>query len=137
MTTKDLQKIKGIKRRTARKIRKELDSMQPSKPTPPIKEPEPVTEEFQTVDDESEEIIAEWDTFDTEDPEPPSEPSLAYTHGEYTLYKKQIPIKNGSTRTVHFFSKKVPDTGKPAALPEGYTVKINKKTGLPYIKKKP
>jgi hypothetical protein len=133
ITIKDLQKIKGMKRRTARKIRKELDTLKSSQLTTPIQKP--AQKEFQTTGEDAD-SYTEWESYDVEETQERSkERTQAYTHGEYTLYKKEIVIKNGSNRTVHFFSKKIPDSGKPAALPEGYIVKINKKTGLPYIKK--
>jgi len=59
-----------------------------------------------------------------------------YKFGEYNLYKKEIQISNEKSRIVHFFSKTKPDDSESATLPDGYTVKINKKTGVPYIKKK-
>jgi hypothetical protein len=59
----------------------------------------------------------------------------AYTHGDFTLYKKEIKTATGKKRTVHFFSKKIPDVGEPVQLPENYEVKVNKRTGLPYLKK--
>ena len=60
----------------------------------------------------------------------------AYKHGEFTLYKKMVPMKSGSTRVFYFFSKGVSDKGVPCSLPEGYEVHINKKSGVPYLKKK-
>lgn len=54
----------------------------------------------------------------------------------YTLYKKEIPITPDIKRTVHFFSKETPDEGVPISLPEGYEIKINKGTGVPFIRKK-
>ena len=42
----------------------------------------------------------------------------------------------GKKRTIHFFSKNKPDVGEPIQLPKGYEVKVNTKTGLPYLKKK-
>ncbi len=72
----------------------------------------------------------------------PSEPTTkkkpntkVYSHGEYTLYKREIQTTSGKTRIIHFFSKKKPPEGEPVPLPEGYTVKVNKRTGLPYLTK--
>jgi hypothetical protein len=58
---------------------------------------------------------------------------LQYNH--YTLYKKDIQISEDKKRTVHFFSKEIPEDGDPATLPKGYEVKVNRKTGIPFIKK--
>jgi hypothetical protein len=60
---------------------------------------------------------------------------LSYSYGDYSLYRKNIQIGNNETRTVHFFSKDAPEDSEPALLPKGYSVHINKKTGVPYIKK--
>ena len=59
-----------------------------------------------------------------------------YQHGEFTLHKKLVPMKSGSTRVFYFFSKGSSDKGTPCPLPEGYEVHINKKSGVPYLKKK-
>ena len=44
----------------------------------------------------------------------------AYKHGEFTLYKKMVPMKSGSTRVFYFFSKEASDKGIPCSLPDGY-----------------
>lgn len=54
----------------------------------------------------------------------------------YTLYKKEIDLGNDNKRIIHFFSKDKPDDSIESPLPEEYEVKINKKTGVPYIRKK-
>ena len=59
-----------------------------------------------------------------------------YKHGEYTLHKKDITLKGtGKQYPMYFFSKKQPKSGEPCDLPEGYIVKVNPKTGLPFLKK--
>jgi len=59
-----------------------------------------------------------------------------YHHGEFTLYRKLVPTKSGSARVFYFFSKEPTDKGTPCPLPEGYEVHINKRSGVPYLKKK-
>ncbi|MDG6218672.1 MAG: hypothetical protein QCI00_04445 [Candidatus Thermoplasmatota archaeon] len=59
-----------------------------------------------------------------------------FQYGNYTLYQKTIIITDDDKRTIHFFAKEAPETGKPAMLPKDYEVKINRKTGVPYIRKK-
>ena len=54
----------------------------------------------------------------------------------YNLYKKVIKINEEDDRIIHFFAKEPPETGEPANLPSGYEVKINRRTGVPYIRKK-
>ncbi|MEF8848356.1 MAG: DUF2188 domain-containing protein [Candidatus Thermoplasmatota archaeon] len=58
-----------------------------------------------------------------------------FKYGDYTLYFKLVHLKSGTTIPTYFFSKKKPKSGKPASLPEGYTVKINKRSNMPYLKK--
>lgn len=65
-----------------------------------------------------------------------SETVRCYRYGDYSLYKTERKLKNGSTRTMYFFSKGVSTKGQPCSLPDEYTVGINKKTGMPYLKKK-
>lgn len=55
--------------------------------------------------------------------------------GEYTLYIKEIPKKGGGVRKMYFFSKKRRGDAKPCEKPEGYEVEINKKTGVPFLRK--
>jgi hypothetical protein len=60
---------------------------------------------------------------------------MAYTHGDYTLHKRLVNLKNGGTQTIYFFAKSEPKSGEPCELPNGYKVGINSQTGLPYLKK--
>ena len=60
---------------------------------------------------------------------------MAYTHGEYTLYNKTVTLKGGRKQTIYFFAKNKPKSGTPCDKPAGYTVGINKRTTLPYLKK--
>ncbi len=59
-----------------------------------------------------------------------------YKYNGYRLYKKNIVINDEDERTIHFFAKEPPEAGEPSHLPEDYEVKINRKTGVPYIRKK-
>ena len=61
---------------------------------------------------------------------------MAYTHGEYTLYSREVTLRGGSTHTIYFFSKRTPKSGTPSDKPDKYEVGVNKRTGLPYLKKK-
>jgi len=54
----------------------------------------------------------------------------------YTLHKTDVKLKGGRTQRLFFFSKKKPKRGTPCAKPSGYSVGKNKRTGLPYLKKK-
>ena len=61
---------------------------------------------------------------------------MAYVHDGWTLYSRDVELKGGRTQTIYFFSKHKPKSGTPCDLPSGYTVGVNKRTGLPYLKKK-
>jgi len=54
---------------------------------------------------------------------------------EYTLYTRDVKLKGGRMQTIYFFSARKPKSGKPIDKPDGYTVKVNKRTGLPFLKK--
>lgn len=58
-----------------------------------------------------------------------------FKHGEYVLYSREVKLKNGGFRTIYFFSKHTPKSGKPSPMPEGYEVGVNNKTGLPFLRK--
>ncbi|HDD57432.1 MAG TPA: DUF2188 domain-containing protein [Thermoplasmatales archaeon] len=60
----------------------------------------------------------------------------AYKYGKYTLYKKTVTLQSGKIVTIYFFSEHRPKSGVPTALPEGYIVKINPRSKMPYLKKK-
>lgn len=56
-------------------------------------------------------------------------------YGDWTLYKREVELKSGKALTIYFFSKKKPKSGTPTSMPYGYTVKINKRSNMPYLKK--
>ena len=60
---------------------------------------------------------------------------MAFTYEGWTLYKRDVTLKGGRQQTIYFFSKRTPKSGTPADKPDGYTVGVNKRTGLPYLKK--
>ncbi len=130
-TIKDLTKIQGIKRKVAKQIKKEISSLPEESAN--IISKSSIEQEEPFIEKEED----EWESYD--------EDKISYSkmreikgfrHGDYSLYKKEIETKSGKKRTVRFFSKAEPDEGEPIELPKGYKVKLNKKTGLPYLKKK-
>ena len=54
----------------------------------------------------------------------------------YTLYRKEITLTDGSKKVIHFFSKEETDEGEPSPLPKGYEIKLDRKTGIPFIRRK-
>jgi len=128
----ELTKIKGIRRKFAKKIKKEVGEA-PKRidrkdewhvvvdtPKSDIKEKREVKHSFHK----------------DEVPEQKQKETKTYRYGDYTLYRKEIKVGPGKKRTIHFFSRAEPEDGGPVNLPEGYEVKVNKKTGVPYIRKK-
>lgn len=61
---------------------------------------------------------------------------MVYTHERWTLYTRNVCLKGGRTLRIYFFSAVGSKSGTPCDLPEGYSVGVNKRTGLPYVKKK-
>lgn len=59
-----------------------------------------------------------------------------YKYGKWTLYMKMVHLKNGIALPIYFFSKKKPKSGKPAVLPEKYSVEVNERSHMPYLKRK-
>lgn len=58
----------------------------------------------------------------------------AFRHNGYTLHARRVETRGGA-RTLYFFSKGTPKSGEPSALPAGYTVGANGRTGLPYLRR--
>jgi len=54
----------------------------------------------------------------------------------YTLFTRAVKLKGGKTQTIYFFSARKPKSGNPTEKPDGYIVKVNNRTGLPFLKKK-
>lgn len=64
---------------------------------------------------------------------------MAYSHvnskGQtYYLHSREVTLKGGRQQRIYFFAKEVKD-GAIDALPEGYIVVENTRTGLPILKK--
>lgn len=61
---------------------------------------------------------------------------MVYEHNGYKLHKLDVKLKGGRKQRIYFFSKKKPKSGTPCDKPDNMKVGINKRTGLPYLKKK-
>ncbi len=64
---------------------------------------------------------------------------MAYTHENskgqtYYLHQRDVTLKGGRVQRIYFFAREVKD-GAIDALPEGYVVVENPRTGLPILKK--
>jgi hypothetical protein len=65
----------------------------------------------------------------------PSDETKEYKYNDYTLYSRLVRLKNGKLQIIYFFSKIKPKNGTPIALPYGFEVGVNKRSGLPYLKR--
>ena len=61
---------------------------------------------------------------------------MAYTYEGWQLYVIEPNFKTIGKRKMYFFSKRSPHRGIPCDMPDGYEVKVNSRTGLPYLKYK-
>jgi hypothetical protein len=129
LTIKDFTKIKGIKRKIAKKIKKDIKKYFEYKENP----------EFEIIEEEISDDDFEKPEFNLKREKKIDQKKNRdnfFKYREYTLYRKEIKLQSDKKRIIHFFSKIKPDDGIKVKLPEGYEVKINKKTGVPYISRK-
>ena len=61
---------------------------------------------------------------------------MVFKHEGWTLYNKDVKLKGGRTQTIYYFSKRTPKSGTQCDKPDNMVVGVNKRTGLPYLKKK-
>lgn len=64
---------------------------------------------------------------------------MAYNHTNskgqtYYLHQRDVTLKGGRQQRIYFFAREIKD-GAIDALPEGYIVVENPRTGLPILKK--
>jgi len=58
---------------------------------------------------------------------------MGYSFKKWKLYKTVVKFKDNEIRTLHFFSRWIPKRGIPCEIPKGFTVRVNKRTGIPYL----
>ena len=117
----------------SKKRKKEEEKNKGAEPkTPELKKEKNFSFEKKIVED----MATEWESYHVDVVPNTKADTSIYTHGDFILYKKEIKTVDNKKRTVHFFSKKTPDEGDAVQLPDGYEVKVNTRTALPYLKKK-
>lgn len=126
----------GVEKRVAKAICKELDKTkkeQDKETKKQMRQPKKtVVEQTKPAED-----VEEWESYRHEQTaELKKEEPPVFTYEGYTLYKKEIETSDGKKRTIHFFSKTIPENAEAVLLPDGFEVKLNDKTGLPFLKKK-
>ncbi len=65
---------------------------------------------------------------------------MAYAHTnskgqEYFLHTKDVTLKGGRQQRIYYFARAVDAPNSLDAVPEGYMVSENSRTGLPLLKK--
>jgi len=65
---------------------------------------------------------------------------MAFSHKNskgqtYFLHTKDVNLRGGRLQTIYYFAREVKPTGSMEAMPAGYKVVENKRTGLPMLKK--
>jgi len=129
-----LVKIKGIRRKQAKRMKKEVDAYftASTRPTPPPPAPHSKRRAKKTPLKNQDADVTEWESYEASDD---LHIPLICTYEGYTLYQREVKVGRRKT-TMHFFCKTPPTGGTPASLPEGYVIDVNKRTGVPYIKKR-
>lgn len=63
---------------------------------------------------------------------------MVYKYKDWALYTKKVNLKGNTKSQIYFFAKKIPKSGEPCELPDGWEVKEskNKGSGMPYLKRK-
>ncbi|HID25386.1 MAG TPA: hypothetical protein EYP23_02845 [Thermoplasmata archaeon] len=56
-----------------------------------------------------------------------------FVYQGYTLYKRMVKLLSGKWQTIYFFSKRLPKSGEPTPMPQGYRVGVNKRSGMPFL----
>jgi len=61
--------------------------------------------------------------------------STFFHYGPYQLYTRMVKLHNGFELPIYFFSKRQPKSGRPSQLPDGFYVKENNNSHMPYLQK--
>jgi hypothetical protein len=133
-TVDDLVQIRGIKRKLARQIKKEVEQkIMQTEAFESVPPKHKITKKKlkKTFDDSS-----EWESHPEKKKLEKTSLHDVCTYNEYTLYKRETTKPDGKKTIIHFFSKEKPYNSSSAQLPDGYQITVNKKTGIPYLKKK-
>ena len=133
-TLDDLVQIRGIKRKLAKQIKKEIGQkilLPQNDEFVPMQQPKTRKKTAKKLKDN-----AEWETYPSKEKTKQKSSPAICIYKDYTLYRKESTGPGRKKTTIHFFSKEKPKKGRPCKLPEGFLIAVNKKTGIPYLKKK-
>ena len=67
-------------------------------------------------------------------------PTMPFTHTnkkgqKYILHGKDVTLKGGRTQRIHYFAREARPADALDAIPAGYRIEENERTGLPFLKK--
>jgi len=133
-TVDDLAQIPGINRKLARQIKKEIDEQVIKTETPefiPKKH-----KKTQKKEKKKPAHTTEWEPSVSRKKQQKASSLPICRYKGYTLYRRKTKRQDGKKSRFHYFAKRKSVKGSPAPLPEGYRIVINKKNGVPYLKKK-
>lgn len=107
------------------------ESHQWEAPEAPEPEAEPALDDW----DPAPEAADTWEAppADEWDEPAPAPAGAAFQHGDYTLYARDVELATGNNQRIYFFARGRPSAGTPSPLPDGYVVRENEKTGLPFL----
>ena len=60
---------------------------------------------------------------------------MSFVYKKWKLYKGNVKLNDGRSEITYLFSRRKPRKCKPCGLPEGYTIALNERTGLPFLEK--
>ncbi|MBN2599996.1 MAG: hypothetical protein JXA75_05605, partial [Candidatus Thermoplasmatota archaeon] len=133
-TVDDLAQIPGINRRLVRQIKKEIDEQVIETETSEF-----LPKKHKKTKKKGKEKTAhstEWEPSVSQKKRQKTPSPPICTYKEYTLYRRITKRQDGKKSRFHYFAKRKSVKGSPAPLPEGYHIVVNKKNGVPYLKKK-
>lgn len=88
-----------------------------------------VEEEIQRIEGELEDLAQKQDALGAQ-----TGPDEPFTFRDYQLYRRETDVA-GRNQTLFYFSRDDQPDADPSALPPGYEVAVNARSGLPYLRK--
>jgi hypothetical protein len=133
-TIDDIVQIHGIKRKQARQIKKEVDQKVKIKADSEfIPTKHKLSKKKSILEQED---PTEWESSPMKMSETATPSLNSYHYKGYALYKRETGKHGGRKTTRYIFSKEQLHDSHPTPLPKGYKILINKKTRVPYLKKR-
>ncbi len=58
---------------------------------------------------------------------------MVFEYRGWRLYIREVKLKHTPPVTIYFFSRKIPNSGKPCEIPANKAVGVNAEVGLPFL----